>query len=49
MKFPGRDVIFYFLLATFIVPPALTSIPSFVLAFNVKYYDKLPSVIFPYQ
>ena len=49
MKFPGRDVIFYFFLATFIVPPVLTSIPSFVLAFNVfKYYDELPSVIFPY-
>jgi putative chitobiose transport system permease protein len=49
MKFPGRDAIFYLLLATFIVPPVLTSIPSFVLAVKVfHYYDKLQSVIFPY-
>jgi putative chitobiose transport system permease protein len=49
MKFKGRDVIFYMLLVTYIVPPVLTSIPSFVLAVNVfKFYDKLPSVIFPY-
>jgi len=49
MRFRGRDAIFYLLLATFIVPPVLTSIPSFVLAVNVfQYYDQLPSVIFPY-
>lgn len=49
MKFQGRDLVFYLLLATYIVPPVLTSIPSFVLAVNVfKYYDRLPSVIFPY-
>jgi putative chitobiose transport system permease protein len=49
MKFWGRDAIFYLLLATYIVPPVLTSIPSFVLAVKVfRYYDKLPSVIFPY-
>jgi putative chitobiose transport system permease protein len=49
MKFRGRDTIFYLLLATFIVPPVLTSIPSFVLAVNVfRFYDTLPAVIFPY-
>jgi putative chitobiose transport system permease protein len=49
MKFRGRDAIFYALLATFIVPPVLTSIPSFILAVKVfKYYDQLASVIFPY-
>jgi putative chitobiose transport system permease protein len=49
MKFWGRDAIFYLLLATFIVPPVLTSIPSFVLAVNVfHFYDKLQSVVFPY-
>jgi putative chitobiose transport system permease protein len=49
MKFKGRDVIFYLLLATYIVPPVLTSIPSFVLAVKVfHYYDKISSVIFPY-
>jgi putative chitobiose transport system permease protein len=49
MKFKGRDAIFFMLLATYIVPPVLTAIPSYVLAVNVfKYYDKLPSVVFPY-
>jgi putative chitobiose transport system permease protein len=49
MKFKGRDAIFFLLLATYIVPPVLTAIPSYVLAVNVfKYYDKLQSVIFPY-
>jgi len=48
MKFRGRDVIFYLLLATFIVPPQLTSIPSFVLAVNVfHYYDTILALIFP--
>jgi len=49
LQFRGRDAIFYALLATFIVPPVLTSIPSFVLAVKVfHFYDKLLSVIFPY-
>jgi ABC-type glycerol-3-phosphate transport system permease component len=48
MNFPGRDVIFYLLLATFIVPPQLTYIPSFVLAVNVfHYYDTIFALIFP--
>ena len=42
MRFPGRDAIFYALLATLIVPAQLTYIPSFVLAVNVfDYYDTL--------
>lgn len=48
MNFRGRDAIFYLLLATFIVPPQLTYIPSFVLAVNVfHYYDTLFALIFP--
>ena len=48
MKFRGRDVIFYLLLATFIVPPQLISIPGFVLAVKVfHYYDTLFALIFP--
>lgn len=48
MKFRGRDVIFYLLLATFIVPPQLTYIPSYVLAVNVfRYYDTILALIFP--
>ncbi len=48
MKFKGRDAIFYLLLATFIIPPQLTSIPSFILAVKVfKYYDTIFALIFP--
>jgi putative chitobiose transport system permease protein len=48
MNFPGRDLIFYLLLATFIVPPQLTYIPSFILAVNVfHYYDSIFALIFP--
>jgi putative chitobiose transport system permease protein len=48
MNFPGRDIIFYLLLATFIVPPQLTFIPSFVLAVNFfHYYDTLFALVFP--
>lgn len=48
MSFRGRDVIFYLLLATLIVPAQLTYIPSFILAVNVfHYYDTLPALIFP--
>jgi putative chitobiose transport system permease protein len=48
MKFRGRDAIFYLLLATFVIPPQLTYIPSFVLAVNVfHYYDSILALIFP--
>ena len=48
MKFRGRDIIFYLLLATFIVPPQLTYIPSYVLAVKVfHYYNQLQALIFP--
>lgn len=48
MKFPGRDAIFYFLLATLIVPIQLTYIPSFVLAVRVfHYYDSVRALILP--
>ncbi|MCL4530454.1 MAG: carbohydrate ABC transporter permease [Chloroflexi bacterium] len=48
MNFRGRDAIFYLLLATFIVPPQLTYIPSFILAVNVfHYYDSIIALIFP--
>jgi putative chitobiose transport system permease protein len=48
MTFPGRDLIFYLLLATFVVPPQLTFIPSYILAVKVfKYYDTLFALIFP--
>jgi putative chitobiose transport system permease protein len=48
MKFPGRDAVFYLLLATLVVPAQLTYIPSFVLAVKVfKYYDHLAALVLP--
>ncbi len=48
MRFPGRNLIFYLLLATLIVPVELTYIPSFILAVKVfKYIDTLYSLILP--
>lgn len=48
MKFKGRDTIFFILLATFVIPPQLTSIPSYILAVKVfKYYDSIAALIFP--
>jgi putative chitobiose transport system permease protein len=48
MRFPGRDLIFFMLLATLVVPVQLTYIPSFVMAVKIfHYYDKLPALIFP--
>lgn len=49
MKFKGRNTIFYLLLVTYIIPPALTAIPSYILAVRVfRYYDHLPAAILPY-
>ncbi len=48
MQFAGREVIFYLLLATLVVPAQLTYIPSFVLAVKVfKYYDTLTALVLP--
>lgn len=48
MRFRGREVIFYMLLATLIVPLELTYIPSYILAVRVfQYDDTLWSLIFP--
>lgn len=48
MQFPGRELIFYALLATLIVPAELTYIPGYLLAVQTfKYYDTLWALIFP--
>jgi putative chitobiose transport system permease protein len=48
MRFRGREVLFYLLLGTLIVPVQLTYIPSYVLAVRVfDYHDSLAAVILP--
>ncbi len=50
MKFKGRDTIFYLLLVTYIIPSALTAIPSYILAVRVfHYYDHILAAILPYM
>ena len=49
MKFRGKNVIFYLFLATYIIPPALTAIPSYILAVKFfHYYNHIQAAIFPY-
>jgi len=49
MKFRGSNTIFYLLLVTYIIPPALTAIPSYILAVRVfHYYDHIQAAILPY-
>jgi putative chitobiose transport system permease protein len=49
MKFKGSNAIFYLLLITYIIPPALTAIPSYILAVNFfHYYDHVQAAVFPY-
>ena len=49
MKFKGSNAIFYLLLVTYIIPSALTAIPSYILAVRVfHYYDHIQAAILPY-
>ena len=49
MNFKGRNTIFYLLLITYIIPPALTAIPSYILAVKFfRYYDHIQAVILPF-
>ena len=49
MKFKGAKTIFYLLLVTYIIPSALTAIPSYILAVRVfHYYDHIQAAILPY-
>lgn len=46
-KFPGKNLVFWFILATMMVPPQTTMIPSFLLINGLGLYDKLPSLVVP--
>ena len=49
MKFKGSNTIFYLLLVTYIIPSALTAIPSYILAVRVfHYYNHIQAAILPY-
>ncbi|QPP05313.1 carbohydrate ABC transporter permease [Streptomyces bathyalis] len=47
LRFPGRDVIFFVLLAALMLPQQLTVIPTFILMRNLGLVDTHASVILP--
>lgn len=46
-KFPFKNLAFWFIVATMMVPPQTTMIPSFLLINSLGLYDKLPSLVVP--
>jgi ABC-type glycerol-3-phosphate transport system permease component len=46
-EFRFKNLLFWFILATMMVPPQTTMIPSFLLINKLGLYDKLPSLILP--
>ena len=47
MRFPGRDPIFYLILATLIIPFEVTLIPSFLVVSRLHWVDTFPALIVP--
>jgi multiple sugar transport system permease protein len=47
LEFPGRDVIFFILLTSLMVPGAVTLIPVFILLRNLNFLDSPNALIWP--
>jgi len=47
LKFPGRDAVFNFMLATMMIPGAVTLIPAFVLMSKLQLLDSYWSLLLP--
>jgi len=47
MEFPGRDAVFSFMLATMMIPPAVTLIPAYVLMTKLHLINTFYSLILP--
>ena len=47
LRFPGRDALFFLLLASLMVPTQVTIIPLFILMRQLGLVDTLPSIILP--
>jgi len=46
-EFRFKNVVFWFILATMMVTPQVTMVPSFLLINKIGLYDKLPSLVIP--
>ncbi len=47
LKFPGKDVLFWLVLATMMIPIQVTIIPIYILLFNMGLHDTLTGLILP--
>jgi multiple sugar transport system permease protein len=47
LEFPGRDAVFAFMLATMMIPPAVTMIPAYVLMTKLRLINTFWSLILP--
>ena len=47
MRFPGRDLIFFLILATLMIPFEVTLIPSFTIISNLRWVDTYQALIVP--
>jgi multiple sugar transport system permease protein len=48
MRFPGRDVLFFILLATMIIPFEVTLVPNFILIRQLHWVDHYEALIIPW-
>jgi multiple sugar transport system permease protein len=48
LQFPGRDMLFYFLLATIMIPGAVTFIPVFIMLRDLRMLDTYWALILPH-
>lgn len=46
-KFPGRNVLFYFVVATMLIPPEVGSVPTFLIMRNLNMINSLWSLVVP--
>ncbi|MCB0076004.1 MAG: carbohydrate ABC transporter permease [Anaerolineales bacterium] len=47
LKFPGRDIIFSFMLATMMIPGAVTLVPAYVLMSKLEWINRAYSLVIP--
>ncbi|QNL96611.1 carbohydrate ABC transporter permease [Treponema sp. Marseille-Q4132] len=46
-RFPGRDVLFYFVIATMLIPPEVGAVPQFLIMRRLHFINSLWSLIVP--
>ena len=47
MDFPGRDIIFWAILSTMMIPSQVTLVPMFLLVNKLKWYDSYAAILVP--